>query len=137
MIDPKSLRIGNTVIVEKRVVPIHELLTDHAVVIWETDAFMSPAYPNIPYDKISGIPLSEQELIRLGFRDEQIYEAVRCWRTDHFALSYHANEPKNLYLHGYGLDSNPVLHIHQLQNLYYSLTGTELTYKVENETIKQ
>lgn len=30
--------------------------------------------------------------------------------------------------HGFNMDKNPVTSLHQLQNLYYSLTGQELNY---------
>ena len=73
---------------------------------------------------IAPIPLTEEWLVRFGFE--------KC--TD----AYYINNVGNIFKgeNGYWIDDNesgtinniPLLHVHQLQNLYFALTGEELTY---------
>ena len=65
----------------------------------------------IPFHAIFGIPLTEEWLLRFGFR-----KGVKGWFK-----TYGRNKKFNLYMY-MGLFN----HVHQLQNLYFSLTNTEL-----------
>jgi hypothetical protein len=149
MIDPKSLRIGNTVNClhhnndspdpVKFNVPV-TIAEIHA------DCLILSTGQRVELKYFSGIPLSEQELIRLGFT-----KAKNGVVFDHPSPAVPEDEHKDLGTSypSFFFNNRPevkkwmdahtrvaVEYVHQLQNLYYSLTGTELTYKVENETIK-
>jgi len=76
-----------------------------------------------PYsiDEIEPIPLSEEILLKCGFEKKGeylIYGEFKLWR--------YINEVDNVWL----LEDWPyqcdVIHIHQLQNVYFALTGQEL-----------
>lgn len=105
-----DLRIGNLVI---------DHLGDEA----QVSHFSFSVYDSIPSTMPSGIPLTEEWLIKFGFvlyggadkfadRDDfwQIENDEHGgWYCDHLELS--------------------IKHVHQLQNLYFALTNEELTIK--------
>lgn len=83
-----------------------------------------------------GIPLSDKELVELGF--ERIKKDLLSdpqWHKTGFTTIY--VDIGGYFIHNFIYKSwgnlipgNVVLkYVHQLQNLYYGLTGEELTYK--------
>ena len=77
-------------------------------------------------DYCSPIPLTEEWLVKFGF-DDNFHKGKFwvCLDDDGYFYTNH-----NLNDEGF----TEVLHVHQLQNLYFALTGEELTIK---EDIKQ
>ena len=83
------------------------------------------------------IPLTEQWLERFGFRKSIIGDAVKIavWGIEIENQSQKFNLVRNLADGGYVLSnelnfwSSPIIYVHQLQNLYFALTGEELTIK--------
>jgi len=74
----------------------------------------------------NAIPLTEEWLLNFGFD-----KLPNCWDNDIFHLSEWDNYPMNWCV--VMNKNNAVLilklkHVHQLQNLYFALTGEELTY---------
>ena len=76
--------------------------------------------PEIPYYDLSPIPLTEEWLLKFGFE----------WKIQHqgfyngrFKIDEKYKEGYRLYFGGEKID---VKHVHQLQNLYFALTGEEL-----------
>lgn len=89
------------------------LIEDYAMNIYKST--------HLPYDKINPIPITEEWLLRFGFQreslksswtlnDEEIWDDLPIGR-------------KIIY------QNTPVYYVHQLQNLYYALTGNELEIK--------
>lgn len=82
-------------------------------------------YPEL----LNGIPLTEEWLLRFGF--EKDYDGnLNLYSKQLFTLK-HYKGLKDVALLGY---QNKVLgesvwYVHQLQNLYYALTNSELTLK--------
>jgi hypothetical protein len=79
-------------------------------------------------DYLFGIPITEDWLLKFGF-DRGIY-----WRKDWFEIQQSEDEfslyiPDNYVGQEYG---EPLKYVHQLMNLYFALTGTELELKNEN-----
>lgn len=74
------------------------------------------------------IPLTEDWLKRFGFEDKNGYQHP-CYRKD-LILIYGRPENKWCVVIGGGINSfestDKQMHVHQLQNLYFALTGTEL-----------
>ncbi len=119
--EAKQLRIGNWVYSQEigenvQISSINdEYVTFKDYVTWD--------YPN--YDEINPIPLTEEILLKCGFvlfdknYDSQDFNVYKLgdftYNTSHNVFWLHNNysftQPK---------------HLHQLQNLYYSLTGEEL-----------
>lgn len=71
------------------------------------------------------IPLTEEWLIKFGFkRDELNGYYYPTWRK--FIPIYKRGHYYNF--NGISLSCNDFEYVHQLQNLYFTLTGEELTY---------
>jgi len=98
---------------------------------------------NAPLDAIEPIPITEDLLLRLGFeKDGESYNSP----SDEFDIILHQNEgmwtASNVFINsiqGISSGENFVCmgdcfkYIHQLQNLYFALTGQELTLTNNNE----
>jgi hypothetical protein len=69
-----------------------------------------------------GIPLTEKELINLGFECVYTYDDHHYYIDSKYGFSLDRSF-QHLQCE-YDLD-----YVHQLQNLYFALTGEELTYK--------
>lgn len=80
-------------------------------------------------DECEPIPLTEEWLGKLGFEKDS---APNCWVLNDLVI-YTKNEANDIRCpHAFTLNyRGPVLfpYVHQLQNLYYSLTGEELQIK--------
>jgi len=78
------------------------------------------------------IPLTEEWLLRFGF-EEKIMKTKIIWEyTRHITMKLIKGYKRNGYpfhLLGYKHNPHPIKHVHQLQNLYFALTGEELTIK--------
>ena len=71
------------------------------------------------------IPLAEKWLAKFGF-----IENILCWNYDKFTIAKGLED--SFALTGYCLGNvfpKEIKYVHQLQNLYFALTGEELTLK--------
>lgn len=114
----QELRIGNLVTVFEDKIQIKvEYLSKDCVCIEEPNEVYGQN--EFALDKVNPIPLTEEWLLKFGFngRDYGKYSLIKGMFFDW----------QN------GLDSEPlaknIKHVHQLQNLYFALTQTELTIK--------
>jgi hypothetical protein len=73
-------------------------------------------------DFIEPIPLTEEWLERFGFEYSDLNGDSGLWKIPPFQIYGKYNQ----FLYDYRLDVN---YVHQLQNLYFALTGEELTIK--------
>ena len=69
------------------------------------------------------IPLTEEWLLRLGFEKKQKTPALTVFNKDNFQVRFDPLDKFQFYIKGRYLNLN---HVHQLQNLYFALTNTEL-----------
>lgn len=72
------------------------------------------------FDGIEGIPLTEEWLVKMGFK---------YVNTLHDSTKVFEGEPFLYYKDGYArisIHTPDILYVHQLQNLYFALTGEEL-----------
>lgn len=121
--DAKELRIGNYVLLQDK--GVYQIDLGHD--IDEIDSF--PLDDNY----CQGIPLTEQWLMDFGFRKEADHiflfpsnDSFRLWGFAWNLQEWSFNK------NGDGWDditTPSIKHVHQLQNLYYSLTGEELIKK--------
>jgi len=77
------------------------------------------------YGEVDPIPLTEDWLLRFGFEkmhDGNYWNKKLCIRKDRNEF-YALYEQGRIYIQ----------HVHQLQNLYFALTGEELTYEREKQ----
>lgn len=96
----------------------------------ETASEIFKAFSDGSIFKISGIPLTEEWLLRFGFKlkFDNIY-TYPFKVSDNFVVDIKFEGwPENISLitNEY-FSSNSVKYVHQLQNLYFALTGEELT----------
>ena len=77
---------------------------------------------------VSGIPLTPEILIACGFVYVEDYAEYRYREsTNWFGVFNEHND--DWYFDKPEMSTVVIKYLHQLQNLYYSLTGQELTYK--------
>jgi len=79
---------------------------------------------------IEPIPLTEEWLVRFGFEFEKYTESIIANKSDlalltmvgwkYFTFTTNLGNGKNEYC-------KDIIYVHQLQNLFYSITGEELT----------
>lgn len=111
-----ELRIGNLV---QWGLGIHE---------WEMDSYN---YHDLDYAK--PIPLTEEWLLKFGFdRLSKDWFELRCKAASGFySLDVNVEMKLSIDVNNesmeYPLDLEHIKHVHQLQNLYFALTGKELT----------
>ena len=112
-----ELRIGNWVIFN------NHLIKEQQVTFLKSNADLS---------EISPIPITEEWLIKLGFTHDQVFDKYFIYLPlDKYLLeklSFRTNEGF-ICLDGikYRTLLKTVTHVHQLQNLYFALSGQELT----------
>ena len=71
----------------------------------------------------SPIPLTEEWLLKFGFVPEKMEDGFLSYRLKFVDISM----PYFEFTYDYGTESFEVKYVHQLQNLFFALTGTELT----------
>ena len=73
---------------------------------------------------IEGIKITEEWIKRLGFEEDSIIE--KRFNKDDYQV-YFFKDDDYIYLRQVGSTIAKIKYIHQLQNLYFALTGEELT----------
>lgn len=148
MIQANQLRIGNWVyrcfypndlfqirsISEDRVHSINTVEVDtNSNTIYSSDCSLSDLNP---------IPLTEEWLLKFGFiKDEDELFNITTFGVEGFSINtytnWHNEEPEvpHYWLRHYQSGTTPKLHfVHQLQNLYFALTGLELFLQQEQQS---
>jgi hypothetical protein len=87
---------------------------------------------NVSLDEVKPIPLNEEWLLKMGFEyievGEEVYE--QKWLLNMREILWGPASEGNYY-HSF-LNGGEVKYLHQLQNLYFALTGEELTINENN-----
>lgn len=121
MITPQELRIGNLVYIPGtgQTLPITAINMDLGIIV-------NRSLRMLPFNELEPIELTEEWLLQFGFKknSEYIVGAGICWYFKHPYYKYKLSESFRLMLLGIDLK-----HVHQLQNLYFALTGEELKIK--------
>jgi len=129
--EAKDLRIGNWIypnVENATPYPVIAILEDNVVCSRAMHVHQSDTV--IPYQDVEPIPLTPEILEKCGFDYIDMYSSLIG--NLYFKITFGGN---GLIFH-YNHHCNPknrqvsVLHLHQLQNLYYSLTGEELPIKI-------
>lgn len=129
MIQPQELRIGNHVFdIDGDIMQIGDIL-DFGV------KFKNTSLGSI-YEKINPIPLTEEILLKFGFNKEyqKGYIGIDVCNSD-FVLTepLKMGEWQTKYTFQFKTGSvhkfKEIEYVHQLQNLYFALTGEELQLK--------
>lgn len=104
MIKANELRIGNIINSE------YGILSAHGSMISDIDNGSFIALP---------IPLTPEILEKCGFEKSGFDWFIHDFYLYHYPLS-------ELFVYKYNYAEREIQHLHQLQNLYFALTGTEL-----------
>lgn len=130
MIQETELRIGNWIESYKRHHKVRGL-SSGSTIRTEEGEWLAPVFCN-------GIPLSPELLEKAGFVLCERNEDGDLWRNGKFTVIHthtiDVGESNTIeiirvrafFLHGYHNDCH-IRYLHQLQNLFYSLTGEELS----------
>ena len=128
-----ELRIGNLVDLGNRIAKVIEInhLSCVVVDLEETQDTIED------YKRIKPIPLTEKWLLNFGFKlagdftNTRVLDVVKH-AYDCSEIRYSPNEGLLRFSNG-GIKGSTIIpyvkHVHQLQNLYFALTGEELTLK--------
>jgi len=127
---PEELRIGNYVTwADQDITTSDSVLTVIGIVLndtiwleWEWEDGTNDN-TDCGIDSIKPIPITEQWLIDFGFRFEQ---TINSWTNGYYDILI-TNNGKFIIDEIYNCPE--IEHIHQLQNLYFALTGEELQLK--------
>ena len=117
MIKANELRIGNFVTA---------IRCDNSQIIDQVKQLHeSYVMTKFDWDKVEPIPLDEEWLLKFGIKlNKSFYNyefEIEKWK-DEFIMTISFNHESGGFVIG-------LKHVHQLQNLYFALTGTELTTK--------
>jgi len=121
MIKANDLRVGNFVIDEDGDPLTITCIEENYV--WHD----SNLFSNI--DTIRGIKLTPHTLYQVGFKLDDSLSTIIRFRKSNFCIDL---QKKRWYLHGYRNYPRGMEFIHELQNLYFALTGEELTVEINN-----
>jgi hypothetical protein len=84
-----------------------------------------------PHNQVKPIPLTEEWLLKFGFSKRDVLSSV-LYDMKNPRFSIYLNPPidKSNKWNILGIEKNiNIQYVHQLQNLYFALTGEELTIK--------
>lgn len=121
--EAKELRIGNYVYKE------YHNYNDEKELEIDSEIHVIDELHNTNYETIKPIPLTEEWLLKFGFEKKQTVKGCTYYFEKVFRITI--IDKNDLYINvfnSFGISNNNY-HVHQLQNLYFSLTGKELICK--------
>jgi hypothetical protein len=138
MINPQELRIGNTVKYKTPFMQDYDLVLVESIISDGLVDGINYSFSNENYIlsfELQPVPVTEEWLLKFGFEKENIswFKNMIIYKRDSFILHYLDHEFNPVIednSEGYFLAiGNDIKYVHQLQNLYFDLTGEELTIK--------
>ena len=113
-----ELRIGNLVYNE---------VPDKSFQKWKQEIVMVEFYQlDDTYTSFNGIPLTEEWLLKLGFEKDTSYTNIIYFILDDLTWANGLLEIESRYIRDFNHELPHIKYVHQLQNLYFALTGNEL-----------
>lgn len=131
MIPAQELRLNNLVVFSETK-EIQVVQGFHLNEVQTNDIGRSGGDHDFTIDDIEPIELTPEILIKCGFEsykettDDAIGEEIEYWKIYPIDVFFDIND--ELVLKNYHVNINRPKHLHQLQNLFFSLTGEELNY---------
>jgi hypothetical protein len=127
-----ELRLGNIVkVISSEYCKIDHISYENVKGMWKSsDGIISSTWT--PGKGIEPIPLTEEWLVKLGFVEVSVYHPTpnnRAFERGYIHVKiYNSHDIKRIWYKDIVID-NDYFFIHQLQNLYFALTGEELIVK--------
>lgn len=92
--------------------------------------FEEPNYDVVNPNDVKGIELTPEWLERFPLKGERVFESVYEYTTtDKYADQVRIQTNGEIYIFMGYKDGVEIKYVHQLQNIYYALTGRELELK--------
>ena len=119
----EHFRIGNLIYIGNRAIKIGMMHDEHF-------SFLSDNQwnPMLPYKRIEPIEITDYWLLKFGF--EETYNSNSRIRYDHsfnfIGYDFSKNEDKDMEGFRFYGKYIKIKYVHQLQNLFFALTGEEL-----------
>lgn len=140
MIDVKELRVDDYVLFKSEICRINMINRGDVIEVSTIDSDSTKEYfveETLP-DRIHPIPLTENLLTKCGFKECDDCEPVikYSYRNEDFKACIFIYELNSFVLHIFNIKSGEqicgmnISFIHQLQNIYFDLTGKELDIKL-------
>ena len=130
MIEAKELRIGNLVNYEQKTHRIIGINQTECESIWVNSKTHLDVYTH-KYSQTEPIPITEEWLLKFGFTEyADYYIYLHDFQNQSIIVKFFAGSW--VFYQGFLNDFNEltgVKYIHQLQNLYFALTGQQLEIK--------
>jgi hypothetical protein len=128
----EELRIGNVLLFENEAQVVSSIHSDNTIRLKKTKDDKCHGCYRVDAVTIKPIPITEDWLLKFGF--ERTFKKLKgCYVDKHgkYMLCDNNENGFDIYIFGYDEDLyiNSVNYIHQLQNLYFALTGEELICK--------
>jgi hypothetical protein len=133
-----ELRIGNWILIPYQnspiAIPAHETQVQGITIFGEILTNNTPEHEGLKthYNHVSGIPLTKEWLLKLGF-EKVIHAYVMGIHNRIFSglMKFQFDRLLQMWVFSVGKykDITRIEYVHQLQNLYFALTGDELEIK--------
>jgi hypothetical protein len=125
--DVEELRIGNLVNHEQTTHVIKSIGGDRVSSVWIRGTYNDIYNSSIKH--IKPIEITEEWLVRFGFEKETIRVAkIKTYRLNGLSVWFNSDKIISVYIGEQRVDDGcKIKYVHSLQNLYYALTGEELT----------
>ncbi len=117
----KDFRIGNLVNFGSRFYVVDKIEKEFVTIV---NPKRENNYAILDYDSISGIELTEEWLLKLGFEKDHLYFSKGSFHYHTHGIIFIGND----HVSSGHVDSY-LKTVHQLQNLFFSLCGEELKIK--------
>lgn len=116
-----ELRIGNLILVDGKI--------DEITGIKKSTVFFSDGFQMFIAGGIEPIPLTEEWLIKFGFNKTVDHPRRKLYEHDDICPLWFSDKQGITDFYASGVRISECKYVHQLQNLYFALTGEELTIK--------
>ena len=134
MIQANELRVGNLVTINETALHFDGAGKDETFCISEIKEEVvkfKGFHTSELYSGIEPIPLTEEWLLKFGFEKSKNPNKTPSWvwKKDQETWFYETWKNRDIFVNGFIRWMKDIQSVHQLQNLYFALTGTELTIK--------
>lgn len=136
MIDTKELRIGNYILYKGSKAKISGISLKHILAYTfykEAKTPTSTENVSLNVEDCTPIPLAEELLLKCGMNecnDDAIVRYIYCNGKFKMSIVIHGLKKYIVHIHnlenGEQICGKEILYLHQLQNIYFDLTGNEL-----------
>jgi hypothetical protein len=134
----KELRIGNLIDKNNEICEVSSIHSDSTIRIFNNDK--TDTFGCFALRIFNPIPLTEEWLVKFGFKKNGDWAEIKIPTRAKIGFFNWNSAECDLVQDGkyYAFKNGHIKYVHQLQNLYFALTGEELVVSdIVNETLQQ